>query len=183
MHQGGKRFESRRVPRPTSAGATQDDVLDAEPRKLPEVLQQGVTTACRDVEVAARHRLLDLPMIATELAAVLAKHLQLAGQVLVEAVRTVEQVAGVGVPGDQTQRPALTPAADQDRWVRSLQRVGGVERPVETVVAAHVRALVALPHPERDLQRLLQLIEPLAEGEEGDAQASRLMPLDQAGLA
>jgi hypothetical protein len=45
---------------------------------------------------------------------VIPEHAPFARDVTGKPARYVEQVAGVGVPGDQPERPVLAAAADQD---------------------------------------------------------------------
>src|SRR5690606_13033858 len=85
-----------------------------------------------------------------------------------------EQVAGVGVPGDEPQRLALPGAADEDWRVRLADRLRHVERPREAVVPPLEAALIAGPHLLCDLERLLQPLEPLRDRREGQAERLRL---------
>ena len=70
----------------------------------------------------AHHRLLDRVVVATELLAVLAQYVELVGK-LPGVVG--EEVAGVGVLGDEPQRLLLAAAADQDRRVRLAESAWG----------------------------------------------------------
>jgi hypothetical protein len=92
----------------------------------------------------------DLVVVAALGVAVRAQHVELAGQ-----VGGLEKVACVGVPGDQAQRLAFPTAADHDRRVWPGQGLRGVQGPAELIVLALVRALVAAPHLQADLQGLL----------------------------
>src|SRR5690606_7260023 len=103
----------------------------------------------RAVEAAERG-LLDLGVVAPLAVAVRAQHVPLAGQ-----LGSVEEVAGVGVLRHEPQRLPLPAAADQDRRMRPAQRGRGVQLPLQGVVAAPERRLVAVPHPAGDPQRLL----------------------------
>src|SRR5205823_7742881 len=84
-----------------------------------------------------------------------------------------EEVAGVGVAGDQAEGPALSHPPDQDRRVGPRQALGRVERPPQREVAAGVWPLVTPgpgPHPEADLERFLEDVEPLPNSGKGDPQ-------------
>ena len=63
--------------------------------------------------------LLDLLVGAAEVGAVPGQDRELVGDGAA-AVGDVEQVAGVGIPGDQPQGLALAGASDQDRWPGTL---------------------------------------------------------------
>src|SRR5208282_6758836 len=106
-------------------------VVDAGRGKFAQVGEQRGRTRLRvlaEVE-ATGDGLLDRGEVAAYLVAVAAEHVQLVLEVVAELrVRRVEQVAGVGVLRHQAQGLALPAAADQDRRVRSLQRVRRVER-------------------------------------------------------
>jgi len=94
-------------------------VVDPGAGERPQVLDQparAVPPVAGQVEDADR-RLLDLGVVAAHLLAVPPEHAELAVQVGREVARDDEQVAGIGVPGDQPQRLALA-AADQDRRAR-----------------------------------------------------------------
>ena len=99
-----------------------------------------------------------------------AQHVELAGE-----VRAGEQVAGLGVAGDEPQRLPLAGAADQDWRMRCRQRLRVVQRPRQLIVPALIRGLVAAPHLQADLERFLQPLEPLGDRRERDAQAPGLL--------
>ena len=86
-----------------------------------------------------------------------------------------EEVAGLGVAGDQPQRLTLAAAPDEDRRVRPGQGLGRVQGPFEVVVPPGVGRLVVLPHPEADLDGLLQSLHAFRQRREGDAEAARLL--------
>src|SRR6185437_8047940 len=102
--------------------------------------------------------------------AVLAQDVQLAG-----LVAAGEQVARVGVLGDQAKRLLLAAAPDHDRRVRPGQRLRRVQRPPKRVVLALVGLLVAPPHLQADLQRLLKPLEALGDRGEGYAKSPRFL--------
>src|SRR5271166_1041820 len=107
----------------------------------------------------------DLVVVASLGVAVGAQHVQLASQ-----VRAGEQVTGVGVLGHEAQRLLLPAAADHDRRMRPGQGLRRVQRPLELVVPAPVRALVAAPHLQADLQGFLEPLEAFGDGRESDAE-------------
>jgi len=99
-----------------------------------------------------------------------AQHVELARQ-----VRAGEQVAGLRVLGDEAQRLPLATAANHDRRVRFAQRLWRVQRSFQLEVPAVIGGLVAAPHLQADLQRLLQPLEPLGHRRERDAQPAGLL--------
>jgi hypothetical protein len=63
-----------------------------------------------------------------------------------------EQVAGVAVAGDETQRLLLPATADEDRWVRAAQRRRRAQGLGELIVLRLERAVVVwVPHLQADL--------------------------------
>jgi hypothetical protein len=93
------------------------------------------------------------------------------------AVGDVEQVAGVGVPGDQAQGSPLAGSADQDGRPRTLDGERAAVRPAQPVVRPLEPGVVAGPHPGGDLQRLLQPLEPLGDRGHVQAHGRRLLGL------
>ena len=59
--------------------------------------------------------------------------------------------------------------------MRPRQRLRRVQRPLKRVVLALVRLLVAAPHLQADLQRLLEPLEPLRDRRERDAEPAGLL--------
>src|SRR6266446_1707873 len=86
--------------------------------------------------------------------AVSAQDVQLAGE-----IGGREQVASLGVARHETQSLPLSAAADHDRRVWLGERLRGVQRAIELIVRAAERSLVAAPHLQADLQRLLKPLE------------------------
>ena len=115
--------------------------------------------------------LLDLVVVAALGVAVRPQDVELAAQ-----VRPGEQVARLGVAGDEPQRLPLAAAADHDRRMRLGDRLRPVQRSLQLVVLAVEGRLIAAPHLQADLQRLLEPLEALGDGRERDAQAARLPP-------
>src|SRR2546427_8184602 len=114
--------------------------------------------------------LLDSVVMAADGLAVLAKNVELARN-----FGSGEEVAGIGILGDQPQGFLFTAAADEDGWVRAREGLRRVERPLELVVLAPERlfaAAFAIPHLLADLQSLLEPLEPLLDWWEGDAEAA-----------
>src|SRR6266571_4790090 len=114
--------------------------------------------------------LLDFVVIAADGLAVLAQNVELARN-----FGSGEEVAGIGILGDQPQGFLFTAAADEDGWVRPREGLRRVERPLELVVLAPERlfaAAFAIPHLLADLECLLEPLEPLLDGREGDAEAA-----------
>jgi len=115
-------------------------------------------------------RLEYLVIVAALCVTVPAEHVQLAAE-----IGAGEEVAGLGVPRDQAQRLALARSADHDRRMRLRDSRRMVQRPLQLVVLAAVRGLVAAPHLPADLQRLLQPLESLGNRRERDAEAAGLL--------
>lgn len=90
-------------------------------------------------------------------------------------VGAVEEVAGLGVLRDHPQRLLLAATADEDRRVRALHGLRGVEGAAEPVVLAGIRLDAVAPHLEADLQRLLEALEALGGGREGQAETDALL--------
>src|SRR6185369_10364715 len=83
-------------------------------------------------------------------------------------------VARIRVLRHEAKRLLLAAAADHDRDARARDRLRRVQQPRRAIVLALVAALRSerlLEHPLRDLERLLEHLEPLAEPREGKAQA------------
>src|SRR5437016_13905994 len=86
-----------------------------------------------------------------------------------------EEVAGIGILGDQAQGFLFPAAPDQDGWVRARERLRRVERALELIVLAPERlfaAAFAFPHLLADLECLLEPLEPLLDWRERDAEAA-----------
>src|SRR4029079_750850 len=82
-----------------------------------------------------------------------------------------EQVAGIGVAGDQAQRLALAAPPDEHRWAGTADRGWDADGLGELVVPALVGPVVVAPHLEADLQGLLEPLEALGDGRKRDAEA------------
>src|SRR5579864_2600566 len=124
-----------------------------------------------DIEVEHRG-LFDVVEISPQGSTVLAEHLE-----LVRDLGGGEEVAGIGVLGHQPKRFLFAHAADEDGRVRSAQRLGYVEGPLELIVLPGVgllAAVLALPHGQADLQCFLEPLEPFRDWREGNAQPSTL---------
>ena len=72
-------------------------------------------------------------------------------------VGNIEQVAGVGVAGDERQGPPFAHAADEHPWSRTGAR--NVYRLLEPMVGAVERCAVAVPHVGGQLQQLFESAE------------------------
>src|SRR5258708_4183298 len=101
------------------------------------------------------------------------KHIELAGDLLGACS---EQVAGIGVTGDEQQCLTFTSAADENWWARSTQWCWYAQCFGELVVRYLVRSVVIAPHLETDLQRLFQAFEAFPHWDHLHAQ-SHLLPL------
>ena len=91
-------------------------------------------------------------------------------------IRRRRDVAGVAVAGDERQGPLLAATGDQDRRMWPGEALRHVLRPAEPNVSALERPLVAAlagPHPQADLDGLLEDLEPLAERRDTAARAPR----------
>src|SRR5438874_6940159 len=91
--------------------------------------------------------------------------------------RSGEEVAGIGILGDQPQGFLFPAAPDEDGWVRAREGLRRVERALELIVLATERlfaAAFALPHLLADLECLLEPLEPLLDWRERDAEAAAL---------
>src|SRR5207302_7408772 len=86
-----------------------------------------------------------------------------------------EEVAGIGILGDQPQGFLFPAAADQDGWVRAREGLRRVERALELIVLAPERlfaAAFAFPHLLADLECLLEPLESLLDWRERYAEAA-----------
>ena len=115
-------------------------------------------------------RFLDAVVVPPFGLAVAAKHIELVG-----GVGAGEQVACVGVLGDEAQRLALTGAADHDPRTRLGDARRGVQRAAQLVVGAFVRGVAAGPHLPADLQGLLEPLEALGGRWEVQAEPGGLL--------
>src|SRR3954452_4346312 len=117
-------------------------LADAQLREPLELRQALAALLALLARVEAEHDgLLDLVVVAADVGAVPAQHVQ-----LVLEVRAGEQVAGVGVLGDHPQRLLLPAAADEDPRARPLQGLRHVQRAPEPVVLALVGGVGVAPH-------------------------------------
>src|SRR5215210_868045 len=97
---------------------------------------------------------------------------------LVRQLRDRTQATGVGVACDQTQGLPLAVTGDHDRRMRPGEALRKVERTLEPVVRSFEGAFIATltaPHPQADLDRLLEYLEALFERREGNSEAARLL--------
>jgi hypothetical protein len=99
-----------------------DDGVDPEPREPLQLSDQlaGGGPAVVDLE-RERAGALDAVEVGPGAVALAAEDVE-----LVRDLRRRAQAAGVGIARDQGQRAALAVAGDQDRRMRSLQRLGQV---------------------------------------------------------
>src|SRR5205823_8411479 len=114
--------------------------------------------------------LLDVVVIAADGLAMLPQDLELTWN-----FGSGEEVAGIGVLGDQPQGFLFAAATDQDGWVGARERLRRVERAFELIVLAPERlfaAAFAFPHLLADLECLLEPLEPLLDWRERDAEAA-----------
>src|SRR5438067_4927490 len=154
-----------------------DDALDAhagEPLEAADHLAK-VFSVVAQVE-REQGGLLDVVVIAADGLAMLPQDLELARN-----FGSGEEVAGIGILGDQPQGFLFPAAADEDGWVRAREGLRRVERALELVVLATERlfaAAFAFPHLLADLECLLEPLEPLLDWRERDAEAAalRLVP-------
>src|SRR5438094_9116722 len=120
--------------------------------------------------------LLDVVVVAADGLAVLAQDVELARNFW-----SGEEVAGIGILGDQPQGFLFPAAADEDGGVRAREGLWRVERALELIVLAPERlfaAAFAFPHLLADLECLLEPLEPLLDWRERNAEAAalRLVP-------
>src|SRR5207249_9759955 len=85
-----------------------------------------------------------------------------------------EDVASIGVLGDEPESLLLARAAYHDGWVWALERVGRVERLSELVVLAVECARFLRPHHVGDLEHFFQPLEALLDRWEGHTQPGML---------
>src|ERR671914_12804 len=113
----------------------------------------------------------DLGRLAPDVLAMARQHLH---QVLGPR-RVTQDVATVGVLGDQAQRFPLAAAADDDRNV-ATQRLGVVQGPVDAEVAALEGGALLREHGARDLKGVLEHLEAPTQRREVEADgAGRLL--------
>src|SRR6266480_7021290 len=150
-----------------------DDALDAH---AGEPLQAADHLAKVFAVVAQVEReeggLLDLVVVAPDGLAMLAQDVEFARN-----FGSGEEVAGIGILGDQPQGFLFPAAADEDGWVRAAEGLRRVEGALERIVLAPERlfaAAFAFPHLLADLQCLLEPLEPLLDWWERDAEAAAL---------
>jgi hypothetical protein len=125
-------------------------------------LRRAASCVVRRSDVHRGHaRLGDLPGIPLLGLAVALQH----AEQVPHALDVAEEVAGVGVPGDEAQRLALAAAPDHDRDV-AAQRAGVVQDAVRAVMAALHRRLRFGEHRAGDAQRVLQALEALLQRRE-----------------
>ena len=109
--------QDRRAAAPASASVP--EVIDERRRRY----GAGGAVARRPGHVLERGSARSRRTVAPSLVAPFAQDGVLVGDLL----RPPEDVARVGVPGDEPERLLLAAAADQDRWARPAQRLRGVE--------------------------------------------------------
>jgi pimeloyl-ACP methyl ester carboxylesterase len=152
-------------------GDLADRGVEAHPGELPELLDGLVYPLALRARVEPEvHALADRVVVAAHRVAVLAEHVELVSQ-----VGSGEQVRRVGVLRDQPESLLLAATADHDRGVRPGQGLRRVERTLEVIVPPVVRSFVATPHPQGDLERLLQPFEPLGDRREIEPEAAGLL--------
>ena len=109
---------------------------------------------------------------AADVRAVAAQHLELVDDVLGRAARVVPVL---GEAGDAPQRAALAEAADADRRVRALDRLGLAAGVLQRVVLpGEVRRGVG-QQPDDDLERLVEAVEALLQRRQVDAVGRALL--------
>ena len=113
----------------------------------------------------------DLLVGAVDVLAVPAQDLEL----VTDRVGAAEQVAHVGVLGDEPERLLLAAAADEDRWPARPHRSRHVLRSFDPVVATRERRRILGEHRPADAKRLVETLEPLAHGWEVEAEALVLL--------
>src|ERR1035441_507174 len=121
---GGEHLERGDLPDVGDPAHSDVEAELSQPAELVDDLA-GLLALLADVEAEVA-RLGDLVVVAALGVAVRAQYVQLAGQ-----VGAGEQVAGVGVPGHETERLLLPAAADHDRRMRPGQRLRRVQRSFE----------------------------------------------------
>src|SRR5437762_3419346 len=150
-----------------------DDALDAhagEPLQAADHLAK-VFAVVAQVE-REQGGLLDVVVVSADGVAMLAEDLELARN-----FGSGEEIAGIGILGDQPQGFLFPAAADEDGWVRAREGLRRVERALELIVLATERlfaAAFAFPHLLADLECLLEPLEPLLDGRERYAEAAAL---------
>ena len=82
----------------------------------------------------------------------------------------VQEVARVGIAGDEPGGPARPVAADQDAWAAGGERRRHVDRLLQPVMVARDRRAVAGEHRPGDPERLLEPGEALGRGREGESE-------------
>src|SRR5437016_13077036 len=88
-----------------------------------------------------------------------------------------EEVAGIGILGDQAQGFLFPAAPDQDGWVGAREGLRRVERALELIMLAPeglFAAAFAFPHLLADLECLLEPLEPFLDWRKRDAEAAAL---------
>src|SRR5215212_5155794 len=126
-------------------------------------------TVLPDIE-GERAGLLDLLIVPALFLTMPAQHVELLGDLRFRA-----ETAGVGVARNQSQGLPLAVASDHDRRMGSAQALWEVERPLQPVVLPLEGLLVAAPHQQGYLERLLEHLEPRFKWRERDAEAARLL--------
>src|SRR5215203_4314044 len=159
---------------PVHAGNEADYRLYPHPREPAQLSYQllRLLAVFADVE-AERAGLLYGFIVCARFFAVPAQRVEFFGN-----LGTGAQAAGVGVAGDQAQGLSLAVACDYDRRVRPAGALRQVQWTLEPVVLSLEGALVSLlaaPHPEGYLERLLQHLEAFFLRREGDAEPRCLL--------
>ncbi len=106
-------------------------------------------------------RLGDFVVVPPETLTVGSEHIQLVAELFGAAES--EQVAGVCILGDHPQRLLLPRAANQNRRVRFGEHLWAVDRLGQGEELAVDGGAVAIPHPQDDLERFFELLEPLGQ--------------------
>src|SRR5438309_10924929 len=95
---------------------------------------------------------LNLLIGTTNRLAMLAQNIQLMLQDVF--AHACKKVAGIGVLGNKSQRLALTTAANQDGWMRSLNGLWRIKQPGEVIVLAVIGLFITCPHLQSNLECL-----------------------------
>src|SRR5215207_3131095 len=130
----------------------------------------GVGLVLDEVDLRARG-LDNLLVVAADILAVALKHIEL----VPDRLDVAHDVAGVAPLRYQPERDPLAAAPDPERWMRLLDALWLVDRPVDRIVLALKLREVLRPHPVDDLARFTEHAHPVAQLGEAIAVSPPLM--------
>jgi hypothetical protein len=142
-------------------------LVDAGGGQLAHPLEEPGGVLCRVERVRQHDRATDPVVVRAEVGAVAAQHVELVPDVLGHGLASDDQVAGIAVRRHQAQGLLLAVAADHHG--DPVERLRGAHGLGKLVVRAVEATVVVAPHLPDDAQCLLESLEPLLEGREGDA--------------